>query len=76
MNKERRKQIKTVVDALNALRECIEDIHDEEEAALYALPESFEGTERYEAMEEAVTNISDAMDSIDDAIDSLDCAAE
>lgn len=74
MNKERRKQIKTVVGALNVLRECIEDIHNEEEAALYALPKSF--TERYEAMEEAVTNISDAMDSINDAIDSLDCAAE
>ena len=38
------------------------------------MPESLEGTDRYEALEESVSNLDDALDAVDQLIDSLECA--
>lgn len=76
MNNKRRKQISDVLGTLNYLRETIEDIHAEEEEAFENLPESLEGSDRYDAMEEAVSNLEDAVDLVDELIEALENAKE
>lgn len=76
MNNKRRKQISEVLGTLDYLRETIEDIHAEEEEAFENLPESLEGSDRYDAMEEAVSNLEDAVDLVDELIEALENAKE
>ena len=76
MNKSRRKQIAEVLEALNTLRDTVEAIQNEEQEAFDNIPESLEGTDRYDQAEEAVSNIDDALSSLEDAIDSLENAKE
>ena len=76
MNKFRRKQISEVLEALNTLRDTVEAIHNEENEAFENMPESLEGTDRYDMAEEAVSNLDDALSSLEDAIDSLESAKE
>ena len=76
MNNKRRKQVSEVLGTLDYLRETIEDIHAEEEEAFENLPESLEGSDRYDAMEEAVSNLEDAVDLVDELIEALENAKE
>jgi len=76
LNKFRRKQISEVLEALNTLRDTVEAIHNEENEAFENMPESLEGTDRYDMAEEAVSNLDDALSSLEDAIDSLESAKE
>ena len=76
MNNKRRKQISEVLGTLDYLRETIEDIHAEEEEAFENMPESLEGSDRYDAMEEAVSNLEDAVDLVDELIEALENAKE
>ena len=76
MNKARRQKLSAIIDALSVFRDKIEEIHSEEESALQNMPESLEGSERYESLEEAVDNLSEAMDMFDDVIDCLNSAKE
>ena len=76
MNKSRRKQIAEVLEALNILRDTVEAIQNEENEAFENMPESLEGTDRYDMAEEAVSNLDDALSSLEDAIDSLESAKE
>ena len=76
MNKERRTKIGNVITALNTLRDQVQDIHDDEDTALGNLPESLEGSDRYDMMQEAVDNLDEALSSLEDAIDFLDSARE
>jgi hypothetical protein len=48
MNKSRRKQIAEVLEALNTLRDTVEAIQNEENEAFENMPESLEGTDRYD----------------------------
>lgn len=47
---------------------------EEEEDSLNNLPESLQGSERGEAMEETIDELHMAIDSISDAIAHIDCA--
>ncbi len=76
MNNKRRKQISEVLNSLEDLREAIESIHADEEDAFENLPESLEGSDRYDAMEEAVSNLEDAVDLVDELIEALENAKE
>ena len=76
MNKARREKLSAIIDALSVLHDKIDEVKSEEESALQNMPESLEGSERYDAMEEAVDNLSEAMDMFDDVIDLLESAKE
>lgn len=76
MNNIRRKQIAKVIDALEWIREDIDSIHAEEEEAFDNMPESLEGTDRYDAMADAVSNLEDAVDLVEELIEALENAKE
>lgn len=76
MNNIRRKQIAKVIDALEGIREDIDSIHAEEEEAFDNMPESLEGTDRYDAMADAVSNLEDAVDLVEELIEALENAKE
>ena len=71
MNYIRRKQIEEVVQKLSDLQGDIESICADEQEAFDNLPESFQYSERGEAMQEAIDNLDYASSSIDDVIDYL-----
>lgn len=76
MNKIRRKTLEQVYEKLADIRDILDEVRDEEECAKDNLPESLEGSERYESMEEAVENLEDALSSIEDALDYIESAME
>ena len=72
MNKIRRNQLNEAMKLLYQAQEIIEACKDEEEDAFDNLPESIQGSERGETMEDYITYMEDALGSIADAIDSAD----
>lgn len=53
------------------LKEQVENISEEEQEALDNMPESFQYSERGDAMGEYVTDLDDAASSIDDVMSTL-----
>lgn len=51
MNNSRRKRISKIADALNELKGQIDELYEEEQEAFENIPESLQGTERYEVAE-------------------------
>lgn len=74
MNKQRRKEIKNVINQLEDLRATIEDIQLEEQEYFDNMPENFQLGERGDMANEAIGNMDDALMSIDELLSSLDCA--
>ena len=73
MNKKRRKFIDSVIlkinnlqDIIEELQQDIEDIAADEQDYLDNIPENLQGSERYEAGENAVENLEAAIDWLDD----------
>lgn len=64
MNKERREEVLEVTELLDEVIDRIGEIRDEEEDALYSLPEGFQESPRGFAMQ-------DAMDALDEFVDSI-----
>lgn len=65
MNKERREELLEVIDLLDEAKDKISEIRDEEEDALYSLPEGLQESSTGCAMQ-------DAMDTLDEFVDSID----
>ena len=85
MNNDRRKKIERLTDKLNIVIERardeveyiqlqINDLLDQEQSCLDALPYSLQCSERGERMEDAINNLQEASDLLDDIISSLDCS--
>ena len=72
MNKARRAALNAVLNNLHEQKDYLENICEDEENAKDNMPESLQGTDRYEMMEEAVDAMSDAIGALEDAIDSLE----
>jgi hypothetical protein len=66
MNAKRRDQIRKAIEVLSQARIELEVIRDAEQEAYDALPESFQGSERGEKMEEAIGALENACSSLDD----------
>ena len=62
MNKARRKALGEIYDALALLAERLEELIDEENEALGNVPESLQGSNRYQSAEEAVNNLEIALE--------------
>lgn len=65
MNKERREELLEVIDLLDEAKDKISEIREEEEDALYSLPEGLQESSTGCAMQ-------DAMDTLDEFVDSID----
>ena len=69
MNKARRKEIDSVIEALEEAKEQLEVIRDDEQDYFDNMPESFQYAEKGEAAEEAISNLDYAIDQIDEVIE-------
>lgn len=88
MNKERRKKIDKIIEAaertqelLEALKEAVEEVLDEERECLDNIPENLQSTEGYEKAETAVGELESALEwfdgaDVDDLLSALSNAAE
>lgn len=72
MNKERREELLEAIDLLEEAKDKIGEIRDEEEDALYSLPEGLQESSRGLAMQDAM----DTMDGFVDSIDKIQCQIE
>ena len=76
MNKIRRKNLQSIIDQLEGLRDSIEDLQAEEEAYRDNIPENMQDSERYEKADAACSNLSDAVDELEEVISSIEAAKE
>lgn len=71
MNKIRRKQLDKIAAELEAIRERIEAIRDEEQDYFDNMPEAFQDGEKGERTQEAISLLEDVFENVDGAIDYL-----
>ena len=71
MNKERRKEIASIIEELTSLQERITYVCDEEQEAYDNLPEGIQASAKGCQMEDNAGELSQASDSVGDAIDIL-----
>ena len=76
MNKIRRKSLQEIIDQIDHLRDDLDALKEEEEEYRDNMPENLQGGERYEAAENAISNMEDAVTSLEEVISSLDAAIE
>lgn len=74
MNNARRKRICKIADALNELKDQIDELYEEEHGAFENIPESLQGTKRYEIAENAVDMLESASLRVENAITFLEDA--
>lgn len=81
MNNSRRKKIRHMLDIVTdisnkceTLSSLVQDVLDEESDSLSNMPENLEGSDRWQAISDAVDNLEDARDSINDMIENLSTA--
>ena len=75
MNQKRRDILRRAREMLRAAHGLVETVEDQELDAMQNLPENLQGSERYDKMEDAVSNIQDAESHIESALDKLAEAA-
>ena len=71
MNKQRRKEIESLLERAEILKGDIENIRDEEQEYADDMPENLHGSEKHEAAEEIVALIEEAVDALDTLDDAL-----
>lgn len=71
MNKQRRKDIDTIIQDLEEIRVQIQFVLEEEQEYLDNMPENLQNSERYETAQTAVSELEEADGSIDDIIEHL-----
>lgn len=76
MNKARRKALDEVISKIEEAKELLENLQAEEEEYRDNMPENLQGSERYEAADAAVDNMSSAVDALDEATSSIESAQE
>lgn len=76
MNAKRRKELTTAQDIIEAVKEKLEFLLEEEEEARDNIPESLQSTERYERANAACEAILSAIDSLEEALGSIEEASE
>ena len=72
MNKNRRKRIEEIINAIVDAADNLEVIKDEEQEVFDNMPENFQYTERGEAIQENVDDLDDAISNLQDAIETLE----
>ena len=65
MNKFRRKELAKVVSLMEQARDLLEMVRDDEQDAFDNMPESFQGSERGETMEEYINIMDEILEYLD-----------
>ena len=76
MNKERRKNLQSIIERLEELKSDLEELQIEEEEYRDNIPENMQSGERYEKAEEACNAMQCAVDAFDEAISNIESAIE
>ena len=76
MNKDRRKILAQLQERLEAIKDEIQSVLEDEEEYRDNMPENLQGSEKYEKADNACDNLSYAVDSLEDVISSLEEANE
>lgn len=76
MNKERRKEIKSLMTRLEELKDEIDSVRQDEADYMDAIPENLMYSAVYMKAEDAVNNLDNAIACIEEAMESLDTAME
>lgn len=76
MNNARRKRITALRDKAYCLQDELEAILEEEQEARDNIPESLQGSERYERAEESCYRLEDALETLTSFIDEIEEAKE
>lgn len=67
MNAQRRKELRNIQEELENIVERLQCLIDEEQTAFDNLPESIQGSEKGEEMEENISILEDISNKVDDA---------
>ncbi|WP_269477773.1 hypothetical protein [Hominibacterium faecale] len=76
MNNKRRKALSEISDKLKVLKSQLEDIVGDEEEYMDNMPESLQGSEKYDIAEQACDSLYDAVSGIEEAISAIEEAAQ
>ena len=76
MHEDDCKALDEVISKIEEAKELLENLQAEEEEYRDNMPENLQGSERYEAADAAVDNMSSAVDALDEAISSIESAQE
>lgn len=76
MNKARKKKLQSILGQFEELMDALETLQEEEEEYRENMPENLWGSEKYEASEEASSDMDDAISSLEEAIGSIEAAIE
>lgn len=71
MNKSRRKCLSEIAEKLELLNAEIEEVRSQEEEAYDNLPESIQGAEKGERMQEIIDMLQSAFDSVEEAVNGI-----
>ena len=71
MNKDVREEIQELIEQLDAIKTRVEELRDDEDNKYSNLPDSLQGSEKGEKMQEAIDNLDSASGSIEEAMDFL-----
>lgn len=76
MNRERRSKISDIMERLDAIQTELEEIRNEEQEAFDNMPESIQGSERGENMENGIDTMSECIDSLLTVVEQLEEVSE
>lgn len=71
MNKNRRKEIESIIEELENLGSRIEAVKEEEDNAFDNMPESLQYSEKGELMEQNVEDLDEAFNSLSEVVEGL-----
>ena len=71
MNEPRRKALRKIQYELEDISQRLQDLIDEEQEAFDNMPESIQGSERGEAMDEAISNLEYIRYNVDEVSSSI-----
>lgn len=72
MNKDKRRTLSSIQSRIDEIKQEVNLVLSQEQSCLDNMPESLEGTERYERFENSVENLEDTIESLKDAIKFID----
>lgn len=72
MNKQRRAEIRNIIDSLNEIKTQLDSVAYDEQFAFDNLTEGLQCSMRGEKIEECVETLSEAVDGLDDIISNLE----
>ncbi len=74
MNNKKRSVLEQAILLLEKVSDYVSQVEDDEQDALDNMPENLQLSERYEKMEDAVSNLENAINGIDEVKENIELA--